>query len=109
SRSVQFKKHIIHVPPTCDRVQIPIIRTSAADSVVNATWRTCDKSAKAGLHYVNSQGSISFGQDDEEKSIEVLIIRDQDRRNDIHFAVELYDTEGAFNTLMIYIRDDSSE
>ncbi|GBN13059.1 hypothetical protein AVEN_236669-1 [Araneus ventricosus] len=104
---IQFKERIIRVPATCDHVQIPIIRTRAEDSVVNATWRTCDKSAKAGLHYVNSEGNISFGQGDEEKTIEVEIIRDQERRTDIHFAVELFDSEGTFNTLTVYIIDDS--
>ncbi|CAL1298954.1 unnamed protein product [Larinioides sclopetarius] len=104
---VQFKKHIIHVPTTCALVQIPIIRTRAADRVVNARWRTCDKSAKAGLHYVKSEGSISLAQDEEEKTIEIAIIRNLDR-SDIHFAVELFDAEGTFNTLVIYIRDDSN-
>ncbi|CAL1298957.1 unnamed protein product [Larinioides sclopetarius] len=108
NRCIQFKECIICVPATCDLVQIPITRTRATGNVVNATWRTCDKSAKAGLHYVNSQGIISFAQDDEEQTIEVKIIRDLDRRNDLNFTVELYDDEGIFNTLTVYIVDYSS-
>ncbi|XP_055953233.1 uncharacterized protein LOC129988960 isoform X2 [Argiope bruennichi] len=105
---VQFKEHTIRVPSTCDCIQIPIVRTGALDGIVNVGWTTHDKSAKAGIHYVNSQGNISFAQSEEEKTIEVEMIEDREEKKDICFTVELFDARGTFNTVTVYIVDDSN-
>ncbi|KAF8771749.1 hypothetical protein HNY73_019124 [Argiope bruennichi] len=105
---VQFKEHSIRVPSTCDCIQIPIVRTGALDGIVNVGWTTHDKSAKAGIHYVNSQGNISFAQSEEKKTIEVEMIEDREEKKDICFTVELFDARGTFNTVTVYIVDDSN-
>ncbi|KAF8771746.1 hypothetical protein HNY73_019123 [Argiope bruennichi] len=105
ANGIQFREHIIRVPPNNEFIQIPVVRDGSANGEVKVEWRTCDRSAKAGLHYVNSQGNISFAEGEEEKTIEIKLIKDQEKKTDICFAVELIDDRRTFNTLMIYIDD----
>ncbi|GIY64124.1 calx-beta domain-containing protein [Caerostris darwini] len=108
SKTLQFKQHVIQVPLTCRSIEIPIVRSGTTDGSANVAWRTADKSAIAGFHYVGSNGSISFAEGDTEKAIKIEINQEG---FDVCFTVELFNAEGinigSFNPLTVYIVDDS--
>lgn len=71
-------------------ISIPVIRDEKfSDKETNVSWKTIDKTAISGTHYVGSSGEIIFNQGDTSKDIQIQILKSADAAGDLRFTVEL--------------------
>lgn len=109
TKSIEFKERFMYVSPTCGSIKIPVTWTGSSNEMAKIAWRTEDKTAKSGIHYIENQGCFYFTEGVKEKIIEIEI-KDQEEI-DVCFAVKLYNPEstliGQGNPVTIYIVDHS--
>lgn len=71
-------------------ISIPVIRDEKfSDKETNVSWKTIDKTAISGTHYVGSSGEIIFNQGETSKDIQIQILKSADAAGDLRFTVEL--------------------
>lgn len=71
-------------------VQAKVWRLGITTTAVEVRWLTKDVTAKAGQHYVKSNGVVSFQPGEVQKTIEVELIDEESWSNTLLFAILLY-------------------
>lgn len=93
---IKFKEICMIKEPIEQIISIPVIRDEKfSDKETNVSWKTIDKTAISGTHYVGSSGEIIFNQGDTSKDIQIQILKSADATGDLRFTVEL-DHDGLF-------------
>ncbi len=95
---------------------VTVVRTGGAASGVTVDFTTVDGTAQAGVRYVATNGTLSFGSNEMSKSFQVGIVNDTLFNSDQSFTVQLANATGGaaitantnFNTSALKILDDES-
>ncbi|KFM62324.1 hypothetical protein X975_20975, partial [Stegodyphus mimosarum] len=93
SSGIEFKDHNIFVSANSNTIKISVVRNNSEQSA-KAKWKTCDKTAKSGIHFVGSEGDVLFSEGELESIIEITLLENNDNGIDKRFQVELFDPEG---------------
>ncbi|XP_035217011.1 uncharacterized protein LOC118190420 isoform X2 [Stegodyphus dumicola] len=93
SSGIEFKDLNIFVSADSKVIKISVVRKDAEQST-KAKWKTCDKTAKSGIHFDASEGDVLFNEGELESIIEIALLENNDSGIDKRFQVELFDPEG---------------
>lgn len=95
---IRFKNSCVFVSPTDQIVVLHIVpNNTSLDRDLNIRWKTIDRTAISGTHYVGSVGELVFSKDSKEKEIQIQLIPPISEDNDLRFQVELEIEIGTFN------------
>ena len=95
---------------------ITVVRTGGLASGVTVDFNTVDGAAQAGVRYVATNGTLTFGSNELSKSFQVGVINDSLPNGDQSFAVQLsnatggakINTNNTARTAILLIKDDES-
>jgi hypothetical protein len=100
---------------TATNFNVTVVRTGGAASGVTVDYATADGTAQAGVRYVPTSGTLTFGSNELSKSFQVGVINDAIPNGDQSFTVQLSNATGgakiATNLLKaatLTVRDDES-
>lgn len=101
---IRFEEICMVEEPKEQIISIPVIRLkSFTDKITEVSWKTCDKTAHAGSHYIGSNGQIRFDKGETKKNIEIRILDSSDEADDLRFTIELTHVGGLFDPTPITI------
>uniref|UniRef100_A0A2L2YFR1 Calx-beta domain-containing protein n=1 Tax=Parasteatoda tepidariorum TaxID=114398 RepID=A0A2L2YFR1_PARTP len=103
---VQFERRCKFVKSTDGHAEITIVRSGNSASELTVAWRTRGNTARADLHYVKAEGTISFLPNETQKVIKVQLLSGHED-NYINFKIDLYDSRliRPYETINVNIND----
>jgi len=91
-----FDTREIEVVESIGEVQVKFTRASGARGKVNLPFRCVEGSAKAGAHFEDVSGEISFEDNQYEQYIKVGIVDEEVYEKNMYFAIEVDEPKWAF-------------
>merc|ERR1711871_1541471 len=85
---LEFKEQELHINEGADEsVELVVQRRAGSSGIVSCQYRTVEGTAKAGLDYEETSGTLTFLNGECEKAIVVPIIDDEKYEKKEHFRV----------------------
>jgi len=91
-----FDTREIEVVESIGEVQVKFTRASGARGKVNLPFRCVEGSAKAGAHFEEVSGEISFEDNQYEQYIKIGIVDEEVYEKNMYFAIEVDEPKWAF-------------
>jgi len=91
-----FDTREIEVVESIGEVQVKFTRASGARGKVNVPFRCVDGSAKAGTHFEEIAGELTFEDNQYEQYMKIGIVDEEVYEKNIYFAIELDEPKWAF-------------
>jgi len=86
----------IVIPEDIGEVNVKFTRASGARGKVNLPFRCVDGSAKAGAHFEDVSGEVSFEDNQYEQHIKIGIVDEEVYEKNMYFAIEVDEPKWAF-------------
>jgi len=91
-----FDTREIEVVESIGEVNVKFTRASGARGKVNLPFRCVDGSAKAGAHFEDVSGEVSFEDNQYEQHIKIGIVDEEVYEKNMYFAIEVDEPKWAF-------------
>lgn len=91
-----FDTREIEVVESIGEVQVKFTRASGARGKVNVPFRCIEGSAKAGSHFEDVSGEISFDDNQFEQFIKIGVVDEEVYEKNMYFAIEVDEPKWAF-------------
>lgn len=109
--TIGFSASSYDVNENAGAVTLNITRSGGRQFSATVNYQTMDGTAKAGVNYVASNGTVTFAPGETSKTIQVPLIDDAEPSPTLQFTVKLTDANGtgfvgAQNTATVNIRDN---
>lgn len=91
-----FDTREIEVVESIGEVQVKFTRASGARGKVNLPFRCVEGSAKAGAHFEDVSGEISFDDNQYEQYIKIGVVDEEVYEKNMYFAIEVDEPKWAF-------------
>lgn len=109
--TMQFSAARVVACETDGVAQVVVTRTGSLAAGATVDYTTVDFTAHAGLDYLTASGTLSFGADETQQVIFILLLNDSLAEGDEEFDVRLFNpvvsgTVGLISNAVVELRDD---